>query len=150
MDIDLGVLIDDENTVNDIEKKLSCFKKIRSFSAEKSGVAEQSFELNRYIRFDVHFYYKESNKRYCCLFYKLPEDNLEEGFYNTVKVKLDDFKIGTYSLNAEELSVPLPIEYFLIQKYGKDWRIPNSKWNYWEGPCSEKVDEKGHIDLFLK
>ena len=150
MDIDIGVLVDEKNTVYNIEKKLSCFKKIRSFSSDVSGVAEQSFELNKYARFDIHYYYMDNNTRYCCLFYRLPEDSLSNDCFNTVKVILDNFSIGKYELKGKQLSVPVPTEEFLIQKYGKTWRIPDSNWNYWEGPSSVKVLEKGHIDLFIK
>jgi len=150
MDIDIGVLVDEKNSVSDIERKLSCFKKIRCFVAGESGVAEESFELNKYARFDIHFYYKDSDKRYCCLFYRISNDDLEPGYFNTVKVMLDDFTRGTIHVHGKELAAPVPTEEFLIQKYGQTWRIPDSKWNYWEGPCSVKVSEKGHIELFIK
>ena len=149
MDVDIGVIVDSMSDVFFISQNLHDFKKIRKFSTETGIVAEESFLFNKYLRFDIHYYYKRDNKRYCYLFYRLPERQYPSNIFDAVQIIVDDVGITSYIIDGRMLNVPTDPERFLIQKYGQNWRIPDSGWVYWEGPNSIKVEEKGCIDLFV-
>lgn len=151
-DIDIGVIINDKSDIDKISKlvKDRNIKKVRQFEIAEYGIAEQSYSYKNQIRFDLHYYYKEQDNRFCFLFYCLPEKTYQPNTFDVVKVKLNEFKIKSTKINDMCLSLPEDPESIVIKKYGKNWRIPDSSWPYWEGPCSEKTDFIGKTTIYIK
>ena len=152
-DIDVGVFIDSEDDKKRIEKLVNNKNvvKVRQFVIDKYGIAEESYFYKNKVRFDLHYYYGKGTERFCFLFYRLPENTYSNTTeFDSVKVKLHGLTVAPFNFDSKQISLPKNPEDIIVQKYGVNWRTPDSGWPYWEGPCSEKIAEKGNVSLFLR
>jgi len=152
-DIDIGVIIDSDEDKTKIISLLNNkdIMKVRQFNIGDYGVAEESYFYKNRVRFDIHYYYGINDERYCFLFYRLPEISYSSNTeFNAVKVSLTGLAVEPYLFNNKHIFLPKDPESIISQKYGPNWRIPDSGWPYWEGPCSKKISEKGFLVLFLR
>lgn len=152
-DIDIGVIIDSTEDKKKIESLLNNknIEKVRQFDIENYGVAEESYFYKKKVRFDLHYYYGYEDERFCFLFYKLPgREYSSPKTFDSVKVQVHNLTISEYEFNSKKISLPKNPKNIIVQKYGVNWRIPDRGWPYWEGPCSEKIPEKGCAVLFKR
>ena len=160
LDIDIGVApvcYDERIRTGTIQKALEKrgFILFRELSVDEK-IKEQTYLKNK-VRCDIQYYYPTSDDlMHCYLFYDresiCPENragcNLPEGIH-AYKMKcciktcprvssLKEVKAGDTTLFIPENS-----EELLAYKYGDSWRVPDSKWKYWEGPNTTKISDSG-------
>lgn len=143
MDLDMVVLLDDDKEIvrfrDYIVKK--GFQRLHSFSVDGVGINQDAF-MYKNIMIDLNYAKTNGNKKYNYNFYDLPEEKnkiLIFPFTFTGCVK--------YNFNGFDINVPENPELYLEETYGKDWRIPNPEYIYWENPQTIKTELKGKVEV---
>lgn len=139
MDIDTGIYIDSKEGKKKFRDLLTNtgFKHKFIFSVDGIGDVLDTFYFKG-IRIDVCYYEKERDRDCCYLFYG--EDGIEKvvRLYNS---KIE--KVVKFDFLGIMVNVPENKEKYLEERYG-NWRVPDKKYKYWEGPSTEKIDNKPH------
>jgi len=139
MDIDTGIYIDSKEGKKKFRDLLTNtgFKHKFIFSVDGIGDVLDTFYFKG-IRIDVCYYEKERDRDCCYLFYG--EDGTEKvvRLYNS---KIE--KVVKFDFLGIMVNVPENKEKYLEERYG-NWRVPDKKYKYWEGPSTEKIDNKPH------
>lgn len=145
LDIDIGVMIDDETRKTEL-KAFLLSKKCRikhCYAVEEIGVVEESYLLNN-IKFDINYYSTDGDASVCYLLYKDPEKTYTGNQLSTVKLTCDPItEIQKIDFNGSPINVPTNPEAYLARRYGENWRIPDRNYIYWKGPSTEKIDNPG-------
>lgn len=146
IDIDVAVYAKDKNEIADIRKAIKDGGGVVEFSyaVEGLGPIEDSFVING-IKFDINYYTREEGKDVCYLMYRDPALKYDrDDVMSVVKLSCDPLvEIEKYDFFGTEINIPVNAERYLAQRYGDDWRIPNTKYIYWKGPSTEKTDYMG-------
>ncbi|MBR6690025.1 MAG: LicD family protein [Bacilli bacterium] len=143
LDMDVGVFatpIEKEKIRMTLEREGYVLWRKYVFS---NRVVEESYRYKG-IKLDINYYEVKNNKSTTWLFYREPgrkytnhERNIVEMTYSlitaTKKVKVGDYKI----------SIPTNARTLLKEKYGKNWRIPDTGWIYWLSPAATPIEEIG-------
>lgn len=143
LDIDIGV-INSNNTCKKIEKIFNRlnYKKSREFMVD-GIVAEQSFVKKR-IKIDIQYYFDLEDGMFCYLFYN--KNLIKEGYWQAVKKKCSKVNnVQMIDIKNHSIYIPNNAEDLLVDKYGDNWRTPDTGWLYWEGPNTIKADVLGKL-----
>lgn len=143
MDLDMVVLLDHDEDINRFRDYVvkKGFKRLHSFSVDGVGINQDAF-LYKNIMIDINYAKTNGSKKYNYNFYDLPEEKnkiliFPFTYTRSVKYKFNDF----------DVNVPENPELYLEETYGKDWRIPNPKYIYWENPQTIKTELTGKIEI---
>lgn len=113
-------------------------------------LCEQSYEKNG-IRTDICFYVIEKDLMSCYLFYQEPGKDYENSKMSVVrKTYTLQSKLKEIIVDGYPVLVPLNPERLLEEKYGKNWRIPDKGWVYWDGPNTMLCNGFGIKKNFIK
>ena len=139
MDIDTGIYIKNTDEINEFRKLLNRegFKHKFIFSAEGIGEVLDTFYIEG-VRVDICYYKREADRDCCYLFYGEDGEEKTVRLFNSKIEKMDRMNFLGLSVN-----VPENKEKYLEERYG-NWRVPDKKYKYWEGPSTEKIDNKPH------
>lgn len=146
-DLDVAIFISDQNDVLNVRNILKGKKCVHlyEFTVENLGVVEDSFKFKN-IKFDINYYTRDEDKDYCYLLYRDGSKNYFDNSFDVVRLSCSKIKfIDCYNLNGNELNIPCEAEEYLEIRYGKDWKIPNPNWEYYEGPSAQKVNNRGYM-----
>lgn len=151
LDMDIGVIKENEKTTSRVKESLlghGCV--LKHEYKYKGNVVEQSF-LFKKIKFDICYYEQDKVKSKCYLFYRDSEENIKytDNSMSVVQMTYDKIKgIEKYKVGTHEFNIPVDAEKLLEEKYGPDWRIPNSKWIYWKSPSATKCEGFGIQEVY--
>ena len=145
LDIDVAVYVNSQTEICHIRKVLNesgcCLK--YSYLIDTIGIVEDSYEVNG-IKFDINYYAREGDKDVCYLMYRDAQMNYEHDQMDVVKLTCSPILETTgYCFLGREVNVPVEAEKYLAERYGSDWRIPNTAWIYWKGPSTHPTDFVG-------
>lgn len=148
LDIDVGA-------ISDIDPKEICtaleahgFKLWREFYFNDM-IIEQSYKFKA-VKIDLNFYKVDNDKMYTYLFYTKPGEKNTTNSRSVVKMSYDYIR-KTKKLNVEgyKINVPIDAEKLLVEKYGNEWKIPNSNWIYWKSPAAMPVEGQGNFVTYV-
>lgn len=140
-DIDLGIIINDLFTWNNLEEIMYSFgfKKKHEF-VYNNEITEQNYEKD-YVSMDFFRHY-EANAYSISYVYdrnknkKYPAGNL----WDVMEFKTPSINgISYVTINGAKIPVPDNAEEYLSFVYGKDWRIPNPNWHTGDGPATKRL-----------
>lgn len=142
LDVDIGVVVKDFETIEKIHNILihnGC-EIFRTYRIDEIGVVEESFMYNN-IKFDIGYYYTKNNQSVIYLMYKDPENPHSDGTLNVVELSCPLIESTTTTLfKGEKINIPSNAEFYLEQRYGENWRIPDKNYIYWKGPSAKTTD----------
>lgn len=134
-DIDIGVFVKNKELIKELLIP-------KGFALAKScicdgEVVEESYVFGN-IKTDIHFYSRSGDKCNCILLYNECDEKVE---YKAVRIEVSAIdETETCILCGASVQRPQNYEILLNEKYGMEWRIPNPKWKYWNGPSANKID----------
>lgn len=142
MDIDVGVQIASSSDIDDIRTVLKSYNFIHKFvfSTDVHGLIQDTFTYQG-ITVDISYYRQEESLDYIYMIYNA-DDVLKMLCHHVKGVKL--FPFGDIMIN-----VPENTDLYLADRYGKDWRIPDPNYKYWEGPSVVKVEGHGICEKLI-
>ena len=145
LDIDLGVHVENDSDKSALQEHLlsnGCTLKC-SYTVDGIGLVEQSYELNG-IKFDVSYYKCTETADYCYLLYRDPGRDVFSTEMDVVELKCSHISETEHRLfDGVAVNVPKNPELYLAERYGEDWRIPNTNYIYWAGPSTTKIPNIG-------
>lgn len=125
-DIDLGIFVTDYNP--DIEKKiLEKFKLKHRLGSIDSGY-EVTYVHPNGVSIDIFLYYRENDYLWCASYFSL----CDRAKNKMCRWKYTPFDLKSIKFLSNIFNVPSPVDTFLSESYGSDWRIPR-KFSYTEG-----------------
>lgn len=142
MDIDVGVQISSSSDIDEIRSVLSSNNFIHKFifSTDIHGVIQDTFTCEG-ITVDISYYRQEGNQDYIYMIYNA-DDVLKMLCHHVKGVML-------YSFGKIMINVPENTDLYLTDRYGKDWKIPDPNYKYWEGPSVVKVEGHGICEKLI-
>ena len=147
LDIDVGIVSDDEKCVDEFCESLvrQGFQLKYCCKVKSLGVIEKSF-IWKNIKVDVSFYHNEADKSICYLLYKHPDDDKNNDIYYVVQLTVPEIN-ATQKIPAigSHFSVPAFPERYLESRYGMNWRTPDRNYVYWNGPSTSRTNHEGEI-----
>lgn len=149
-DVDLGVIGVEEYQISQIRTLLerNGYKMWREFYLNDK-IVEQCWHING-IKIDLNFYRKDKKGQRTWLFYIKPNTKYKYGDYSAITMcysGIEKFKKVKVQKKFD-INIPEDPEKLLEQKYGKDWKVPNTGWIYWKNPKAEIVEEMGHFRVY--
>ena len=151
LDVDLGIFLDGEAEIKRVRELLyknGC-KIAYSYSIDEIGIVEDSFIINN-IKFDICYYCREENVDVSYLMYKTKQSELKDGEMNVVKTSCSHInKLEKINFKGKMINVPENKEAYLVERYGKNWTIPDKNYVYWKGPSVAPTDYIGHIIKYI-
>jgi phosphorylcholine metabolism protein LicD len=127
-DTDTDLCVDIKN----LDKKLLDEIKKQGFKIKTVfGRYEDGFEIALVrggVKTDLFFFYKNESKWYYSVYHNGQKFDF---VYEPFGLKETVFK-------GYSFMTPDDIEHYLRQKYGDDWRVPRTKWNYWSSPKNSR------------
>lgn len=136
MDIDTAVYLDTDEQIADFQQYLvnhGCIHTL-SFKSKSIGVFQDAFYWDG-TRIDVCYYRNDGEKDACFLMYDV--DKIVKLTCTKVE-KTTKIPFGGSMVNAPE-----DVEQYLADRYGKNWRVPDKGYLYWEGPSAYPIEERG-------
>lgn len=151
MDVDVAVCSGDPENIDFVKKTLienGCFHQCR-YEVEGVGVAEDSFSIND-IKFDISYYYRDGDSDLCYLSYTRPEKVYEPCTMDVVELRCQHVgQLKMVFFKGKMITIPEDAEFYLEQRYGINWRIPDKNYIYWKGPSASPIPNVGRrIDCF--
>lgn len=145
LDIDVAVYAESEEEKECVKDRLlsaGCKLKYTYF-ADNLGVVEHSFEINN-LKFDVNYYFRNGKTDICYLMYCDPQKNYDDEL-DVVKLSITAVeKVKRIPFAGREVTVPENPETYLAERYGENWRIPDTNYIYWKGPSCEATEYRGY------
>lgn len=146
MDIDIGVLISDFSDIESVRNLFlsNCFRHKFIFETDKYGVIQDTYDY-RGLTVDVCYYRNIESFDYCYLLY-------DSGDVKNLIVQLSCHHITKsreFVINSLKINIPYNVEQYLQDRYGPNWRIPDSAYKYWEGPSTKKIIGCGYCRELL-
>lgn len=145
LDIDIGVILEEYFDIHCIRQIMenNGFKLWRQYVYE-GNIVEESYKF-RGLKVDLGYYRISESKSNTWLFYTKPgfrykkrnEMHIVEMTYSPI----NELKI--ININNVKIVVPLNAEQILFEKYGENWRIPDTGWIYWQSPAAKQLDKLG-------
>ena len=140
MDVDMGIFAKNQSEVIKIRNLLikNGFELKIIFSTPDNGIIQDAFDYNG-VRVDMCYYTEEENSDVCYLLY---------GDNKIIKMLFS--KIGgtiNYKYSNQVVSIPANSDKYLEERYGKNWKIPDPNYKYWEGPCVSPVEGRGKAEF---
>lgn len=149
MDIDIGVMLED---ASDRERIRIAFERFgftvwRQYIYQGKAV-EESYCLKG-IKVDLNYYRISETTSETWLFYQAPGRKYRNRERNVVKMTYSPItQTKTITVEEHEIDIPVNAEQLLEEKYGKDWRIPDVDWVYWQSPAATHLDEIGYYVVY--
>ncbi len=138
MYIDIGVIVQGEADKEKLKALLaSSGARLKyEYVVTELGVIEQSF-LYQGVKFDISYYYRESQEDVCYLMYRNPEKTYADLQMDVVQLNCPTITAVTkVSFQGLKVNAPERPEAYLAVRYGENWRIPDKKYIYWKGPSA--------------
>ena len=146
-DVDVAVCSADPNDIDFVTKILmdnGCLHKYR-YEVADIGVVEDSFVING-IKFDINYYYRNGTFDLCYLSYTRPEKTYEPYTVDVVELRCQHVeRLKSICFGGKMIAIPEDAEFYLQQRYGTNWRIPNKNYFFWEGPSASPIPNMGRI-----
>jgi hypothetical protein len=54
-------------------------------------------------------------------------------------------KVKAIKYHGCDINIPESSEKILKEKYGPDWKTPNTNWIYWKSPAATRQDDYGYF-----
>lgn len=149
LDSDMGVIINNEDDLARIKLKLERFG-LTPWRQYVYGdkIVEESYRFNG-IKVDLNYYRITDKESKTWLFYRAPgvtysnnERNIVEMHYSPIK----NFK--RLYIQGYEITIPANAEQLLEEKYGKNWKIPDTGWIYWQSPAATRLEDIGYYYVY--
>lgn len=140
MDVDMGIVVKDQSDVLKIREFLinNGFVLKIKFSVPGVGFIQDAFDYDG-IRVDMCYFLESDKTTYC---YVLYEDN------KIIRMTFSKISsIRCYSFGEQEVRIPSDSDKYLEERYGKNWRVPDPFFKYWEGPCVTPEDGIGVCEI---
>jgi len=136
MDIDVGVQISSDTEIYEIRSILLFHGFIHKFvfSTDIHGIIQDTF-VYKSITVDISYYRRAGEYDYIYMLYNA-DDVIKMLCRHVEGVKL-------YHFGKILINIPENTDQYLEDRYGNDWKIPNPKYKYWEGPSVVKVGGRG-------
>ena len=146
LDVDIGVIAGAarRNEIR-IELEKRGYKLWRQYVFD-GRVVEESYRYYE-VKIDLNYYEITENYARTWLFYTKPDFVYDDKLTRHI-VRMDYSPItGVYRRNFEGVQIVLPQnpERLLEEKYGPNWRIPDTDWIYWRSPAATPLDSIGRI-----
>lgn len=96
------------------------------------GILEDGFEisLNRNgVKLDIFLFYKKEDRWYNSVYYDFTDTDCLKFDYIYEPFEISESMFLGYSFKA-----PKNIESWIISHYGDNYRVPNTKWLWWDSP----------------
>lgn len=108
-------------------------------------VVEQSYHYKD-TKVDVNYYEYNDTGVNTWLFYRDPSKKYKNNKRNIVRMNYDMIKnVKKMKVQGHDLYIPNNAEKLLEEKYGKNWRVPDKGWIYWQSPAATKLEEIGYF-----
>ncbi len=143
LDIDVAVYTTDAKETEAFVQYLVSNGCVHTYSyvSETLGVIEDSFTVND-IKFDINYYSSLGDTDVCYLAYVSTEEQVKTGEMNVVKLTCDAIEeTSQIEFCGFMVNIPQGAEAYLARRYGKNWRIPDRGWVYWQGPSTEQISD---------
>lgn len=144
LDMDIGVIANPEDREKiRIALERRGFKLWRQY-CYKGNPVEESYRYRR-VKVDLNFYEMTEDYSRTWLFYAKPGHKYDNSWtrhvvqmtYSPIRgVKYEEF-------DGSMIALPEDPELLMTEKYGPNWRTPDTGWIYWESPAAEKLEEIG-------
>lgn len=140
MDVDMGVLVNDQNEILKI-RELLISKGLHltiKFSTPNNGFIQDAYDCYG-VRVDICYFVNDGSSSIC---YVLYDDN------KIVRMTFSKInRIKHYQYKNQVVNIPEDSDKYLEERYGKTWRIPDPSFKYWEGPCVSPEEGRGICEL---
>ena len=141
MDLDLAVYPQGEADVAALRERFAAkgFCLTFIYEGEDIGPIQDTYYKDD-VRVDLCFYTRDGERDSCYLMY-------DETDHVGKLVRLDCSAVRAVQsvrFCDVDISIPENTELYLSERYGADWRTPDGKYKYWEGPSTTKIDNVGH------
>lgn len=148
MDIDLGINIKNEATINSIRTCLTengCTF-VSENIVENFGIVQDTFKKYG-VEFDVYYYYPEGEHDITYFLYRKPQKQYKSNLWDVVKVTNKPVcNTIMYPFKNFYVSVPELYEEHLANRYGINWGTPDENYIYWEGVSTIPIENKGFMN----
>lgn len=146
MDLDMVVFLENDEKISEFRKflKKNGFKRLHSFYIDNVGINQDAFIFQN-VMVDINYAKPAGNRYYNYNFYDLPEEKN--------KVLIFPFTYSgseKYTFESISINIPKNPDIYLEETYGKEWKIPNPKYIYWENPQTIKTELKGRVENVRK
>ena len=108
-------------------------------------VVEQSYHYKD-TKVDVNYYEYNDKGVNTWLFFRYPKTKYPNNTRNIVRMNYAMVKnVKKIDVQGHKIYVPDCAERLLEEKYGKNWRLPDKGWIYWQSPAATILDEIGYF-----
>ncbi len=108
-------------------------------------VVEQSYHYKD-TKVDVNYYEYRGKGVNTWLFYRDPSRKYRNNIRNIVRMDYALVKdVKKIDVQGHKIYIPDSAEKLLEEKYGKNWRVPDKGWIYWQSPAATKLKEEGYF-----
>lgn len=151
IDIDVGVFVDSEQQKQAIREMLVLRGNdiLYSYNVDGIGIVEESY-VHSGIKFDINFYTREPEVDVCYLLYYDPEKVYEsKDEMSVVRLECSTIEdIIQIDFNGAPINIPTDSKFYLEQRYGKTWTVPDKNYVYWKGPSTHFTDKIGRRTVY--
>ncbi len=148
LDLDMGVLVGSASeNIRALTRRalLAAGFQIRRELYLNDRVVEETYSLKK-INMDIFYYEVEQTQTKTWLFYGVKGKVYRPGRADVVE--LIHQTPGTpveRSIDGLTVCLPADSDQWLVEKYGENWRIPDTGWVYWKGPCASPISQQGIV-----
>lgn len=145
-DIDYAIINGEPDTTRRILERNE-FKLWREYRIN-DRIVQHSFRY-RSNKVDINYYISDDKKSKTWLFYR-SNKRISGNTRDVVEMQYSLIKeVESINFKDKTINIPKNAELVLEEKYGKNWRIPDSNWVYWQAPTAIKINEKGYFIEYL-
>ena len=149
LDMDIGVIATPKQReqIRIALEKIGC-KMWRQYVYMGNPV-EDSYHYQN-VKVDLNFYEITEDYARTWLFYSKPEHVYENSWTrHVVQMTYSPIKGVQYQeFDGHRIALPDNPELLMEEKYGPNWRTPDTGWIYWESPSAVKLDEIGSFKSY--
>jgi GR25 family glycosyltransferase involved in LPS biosynthesis len=140
-DLDLDIGVSSETFNPKVLQKLKSF----GFEVEKSfGEVSSGFEISikkSGVKIDLFFFYKENDSLWHAAWFS--EDNFN---FRMIRYNYKSFEISKNKFYGVLFNSPSNTEEYIIQKYGINWKITETNWDWKFSPKNHQLTQT-HLNL---
>lgn len=150
-DIDVAVYIENDADIQKIRRLLSDNCKLKySFSVDHVGIVEDSYVMDG-IKFDICYYRRQVNDDVCYLMRVAPEQLIDDGTRQVICLHCKPIlKTEEILFHNMKITIPENAESYLCERYGKNWKVPDKYYVFWEGPSAEITNLIGRCEDYTQ
>lgn len=147
MDMDIGVRIKDNNTINNVRRALSmagCIHETVNY-IDGSLVGQDTF-IKYGIEFDIYYYRDDGDVSEVLTLFRDPQKEYKDNLWDVVSLTSKPvLNTVLYEFQGRKVNVPEFYEEHLVNRYGANWRIPDKNYVYWDSFSSTITNKKGYM-----